>query len=89
MHGHLSRWEGPLHLAAGVTTLRDMGNDNANMQLMIDEIAHDQLLAQNGFYARLHSMGLDEGAPLGPAARNVKTEHRTRPARPVAMTRSA
>jgi hypothetical protein len=45
MHGHISRWEGPLHLAAGVTTLRDMGNDNANMQLMIDEIAHDQLLA--------------------------------------------
>ena len=45
MHGHLSRWEGPLHLAAGVTTLRDMGNDNATLQQMIDEIDHDQLLA--------------------------------------------
>lgn len=45
MHGHLSRWEGPLHLAAGVTTLRDMGNDNATLQLMMDELTTDQLLA--------------------------------------------
>jgi imidazolonepropionase-like amidohydrolase len=45
MHGHLSRWEGTLHLAAGVTTLRDMGNDNATLQQMMDEISHDQLLA--------------------------------------------
>ncbi len=45
MHGHLSRWEGPLHLAAGVTTLRDMGNDNTTLQLMMDEITADQLLA--------------------------------------------
>lgn len=45
MHGHLSRWEGPLHLAAGVTTLRDMGNDNATLQQMMDEISADQLLA--------------------------------------------
>lgn len=45
MHGHLSRWEGALHLAAGVTTLRDMGNDNATLQQMIDEIDQNQLLA--------------------------------------------
>lgn len=45
MHGHLSRWEGGLHIAAGVTTLRDMGNDNASLQQMIDEIADGQLLA--------------------------------------------
>jgi cytosine/adenosine deaminase-related metal-dependent hydrolase len=29
MHGHLSSWAAPQHLAAGVTTVRDMGNDNA------------------------------------------------------------
>jgi Amidohydrolase family len=29
MHGHLSAWEAPLYLAEGVTTVRDMGNDNA------------------------------------------------------------
>lgn len=45
MHGHISRWEGPLHLAAGVTTLRDMGNDNATLQLMMDEINSNLLLA--------------------------------------------
>ncbi|HCU65681.1 MAG TPA: amidohydrolase [Rheinheimera sp.] len=45
MHGHLSRWEGPLHLAAGVTTLRDMGNDNASIQAMISETAAGELLA--------------------------------------------
>ncbi len=45
MHGHISRWEGPLHLAAGVTTLRDMGNDNATIQAIIDETQHQKLLA--------------------------------------------
>ena len=35
MHAHADRWGGGLQLAAGVTTLRDMGNDNANLQQMI------------------------------------------------------
>ena len=37
MHGHVGRWEGGLNLAAGVTTVRDMGNDNATLQRIIDE----------------------------------------------------
>jgi dihydroorotase-like cyclic amidohydrolase len=45
MHGHIGRWEGALHVAAGVTTLRDMGNDNAQLQMMIDETADGRLLA--------------------------------------------
>ncbi|MTW09809.1 amidohydrolase family protein [Pseudoduganella eburnea] len=45
MHGHITRWEGALHVAAGVTSLRDMGNDNAQLQLMIDETADGKLLA--------------------------------------------
>lgn len=45
MHGHISRWEGLLHLAAGVTTVRDMGNDNASIQSMMNEIKHNELLA--------------------------------------------
>jgi hypothetical protein len=44
MHAHVSRWEGGLHLAAGVTSVRDMGNDNAQLQLMLDETAHGNLL---------------------------------------------
>ena len=45
MHTHMDRWDGGLHLAAGVTTVRDMGNDNAKMQQMLDEQAAGQLLA--------------------------------------------
>lgn len=36
LHAHYGAWQGPLHLAAGVTTVRDMGNDDA----MLDVTAH-------------------------------------------------
>ena len=40
MHAHASRWEGGLNLAAGVTSVRDMGNDNASLkQIMAEERA--------------------------------------------------
>ena len=45
MHGHVDRWDGGLHLAAGVTTVRDMGNDNAKVQQMLDETAAGELLS--------------------------------------------
>jgi hypothetical protein len=45
MHAHVSRWEGGLNLAAGVTTARDMGNSNAVIGQMIDELAVGQLLS--------------------------------------------
>jgi imidazolonepropionase-like amidohydrolase len=45
MHGHeFGRWGGGLHLAAGVTTVRDMGNDNKTLQALIDETAKGELL---------------------------------------------
>ncbi|MCC6070709.1 amidohydrolase family protein [Massilia sp. GCM10020059] len=44
MHGHVGRWEGGLNLAAGVTSVRDMGNDNAQVQQIIDETANGMLL---------------------------------------------
>ncbi|MGZ8290050.1 MAG: amidohydrolase family protein [Telluria sp.] len=44
MHGHVGRWEGGLNLSAGVTTVRDMGNDNAQVQQIIDETAAGKLL---------------------------------------------
>jgi cytosine/adenosine deaminase-related metal-dependent hydrolase len=37
MHGHVDRWSGGLQLAAGVTTVRDMGNDNATLQQVMAE----------------------------------------------------
>ncbi|HEY8011850.1 MAG TPA: amidohydrolase family protein [Rudaea sp.] len=35
MHAHFSAWDGGLHLAAGITSIRDMGNDNATLQQLI------------------------------------------------------
>ena len=43
MHGHVGRWGGGLNLAAGVTTSRDVGNDNATLQQIIDETADGRL----------------------------------------------
>jgi Amidohydrolase family len=45
MHGHLGRWDGGLNLATGVTTVRDMGNDNATLQQLIAEEQAGTLLA--------------------------------------------
>lgn len=47
MHGHVSRWDGGLNIAAGVTTVRDMGNDNATLQQMIGEIQGGTLMSPN------------------------------------------
>ncbi len=44
MHGHADRWSGALNLSTGVTTVRDMGNDNEQIQQMIDETAAGTLL---------------------------------------------
>lgn len=45
MHGHLNRWSGGLHVAAGVTTVRDMGNENASLQSLIDDAGAGRLLS--------------------------------------------
>lgn len=45
MHSHFERWDGGLNLAAGVTTVRDMGNDNRKMQQMLDERIAGELLS--------------------------------------------
>lgn len=47
MHGHIGPWDGPLNLANGVTSSRDMGNDNATLQEFIDQQAAGKLLLPN------------------------------------------
>jgi imidazolonepropionase-like amidohydrolase len=44
MHGHYGAWSGPLHLGAGVTTVRDMGNDNESLLALKQRIDAGQLL---------------------------------------------
>ena len=45
MHAHTSFWEGGLHLAAGVTSIRDMGNNNDTLQQLIAQEQAGNLLA--------------------------------------------
>ncbi len=47
MHGHIGPWDGPLNLANGITTARDMGNDNATLQGMLDQQSAGKLLLMN------------------------------------------
>jgi hypothetical protein len=44
MHAHVDRWSGGLQLAAGVTSVRDMGNDNATLQQVMAEERDGTLL---------------------------------------------
>lgn len=44
MHAHFGPWDGGLHLAAGVTTIRDMGNDNNTLQQLMAQLSEGKLL---------------------------------------------
>ena len=44
MHTHINKWSGLYHLSAGVTTVRDMGNSNTEVQEIINQSANNQLL---------------------------------------------
>ncbi|MFC5569464.1 amidohydrolase family protein [Lysobacter yangpyeongensis] len=64
MHTHIGRWDGGLNIATGVTTVRDMGNDNATLQQIIAEEKAGTLLA-----TRIVPAGFIEGeSPM--SARN-------------------
>jgi len=64
MHGHVGHWQGGLNLAAGVTTVRDMGNDNATLQQIIADQKAGTLLSP-----RIVAAGFIEGeSPM--SARN-------------------
>jgi len=44
MHAHVGAWDGGLQLAAGVTSVRDMGNDNGTLQELIGQEKDKSLL---------------------------------------------
>lgn len=56
MHTHESAWGGALHLAAGVTTVRDMGNDNAMLGALASKFEAGTQLG-----ARVVAAGFIEG----------------------------
>jgi len=45
MHAHFGPWDGGLHMAAGVTSIRDMGNDNATLQGLMGQEREGKLLS--------------------------------------------
>ena len=45
MHVHMSFWDGGLHLASGITTVREMGNDNQTMLQLLEREKAGTLLA--------------------------------------------
>ena len=45
MHTHISRWSASYHLTAGVTSVRDLGNSNAELQKIIDETLDGSLMS--------------------------------------------
>ena len=44
LHGHYGSWHGPLDIAAGVTTIRDMGNDNEVLDAVLREVEAGRLM---------------------------------------------
>lgn len=56
MHGHIGQEGAILNLAAGVTSVRDMGNDNASLQRLIDGIEGGAVAGP-----RIHRSGFIEG----------------------------
>jgi hypothetical protein len=44
VHVHLSPWDGPLHVSAGATTVRDMGNDNLPLLDLVREFDAGSML---------------------------------------------
>ena len=47
MHAHVNDWSGAYNLANGVTTVRDMGNQNTLLQQMLVQIKEGKLLSPN------------------------------------------
>ncbi len=53
MHAHLEAWDAPLYLAAGITTVRDMGNDNGRLLALMADIDAGDLDGPEGLGVRI------------------------------------
>jgi imidazolonepropionase-like amidohydrolase len=49
MHGHLSQEQGPLNLAAGITSVRDMGNANEVLDGLIERVERGEIAGTRVF----------------------------------------
>jgi hypothetical protein len=56
MHAHLWRWDGLLQIANGVTTVRDLGNDNRGLETLMTDIERGSVVGP-----RVVPLGFIEG----------------------------
>jgi hypothetical protein len=56
MHAHFWRWDGMLNIANGVTTVRDMGNDNRGLETLITDVERGYVIGP-----RVVPLGFIEG----------------------------
>jgi hypothetical protein len=69
MHAHEDAWNLVLQIGGGVTTSRDMGNDNASLQQIISEVDAGQTLGP-----RIIPCGFIEGASPYSASNGIKVK---------------
>jgi imidazolonepropionase-like amidohydrolase len=70
MHDHVDPWRGPMHLAAGVTSTRDLGNDNDFLLAMTRRVDHEEVPAPRIFRA-----GFIEGSSAARARTGIVAEN--------------
>ena len=70
MHTHLQFSDGPLHLAAGVTTVRDLANDHENLEEFITAIENGDTVGPHVFRAGFID---GEGPYAGPTKARIET----------------
>jgi len=69
MHDHVDPWRGLMHLAAGVTSTRDLGNDNEFLLAMTSRVEREEVPAPRIFRA-----GLIEGRSAASARTGIVAE---------------
>jgi len=69
MHAHVEAWGGPLNLAAGVTSVRDVGNDNAVLLELTRQVEAGEVLgpriARSGFLEGRSPFSASPGFTVG------------------------
>ena len=76
MHNHLQQDEAMLDVLAGITSVRDMGNDNAVLDHLIEQIEHDQVtgprVVRSGFIEGKSPYSANNGILVGNQAEAVE-----------------
>jgi imidazolonepropionase-like amidohydrolase len=77
LHAHLGAWDGPLHLAAGVTSVRDPGNDNETLLALTEAIETGRMagprVARSGFLEGQSPFSAHQGVVVDGVEKGLET----------------